>query len=227
VLIAWVVFPAVVVVLSAGCGLLLERVCRTRLPGALVVPAGFAAIVVVGQLLTLADATAELTTPVVVALAVLGGGAALGRRLRAAEPWAVVCAMAVFALYGAPVLLSGEATFAGYIKLDDTATWMAFTDRTMEYGRSLDGLAPSSYEATLDLNLAKGYPTAIFVPWAVGAAITGQDLAWVFQPYEALLAALLALCLVAIAAPAVSSPRLRALAALVAAQAALLVGYSL
>jgi hypothetical protein len=227
VLIAWVVFPAVVVLLSAGCGLLLERVCRTPLPGALVVPAGFASIVVVGQLLTLADATAELTTPVVVALAVLGGGAALGRRLRAAEPWAVACAVAVFALYGAPVLLSGEATFAGYIKLDDTATWMAFTDRTMEYGRSLDGLAPSSYEATLDLNLAKGYPTAIFVPWGVGAAVTGQDLAWVFQPYEALLAALLALCLVAIAAPAVSSPRLRAVAALVAAQAALLVGYSL
>ena len=134
--------------------------------------------------------------------------------------------MAVFAIYGAPVLLSGDATFSGYIKLDDTATWMAFTDRTMEFGRNLEGLAPSSYEATLDLNLSKGYPTAIFVPWGVGAAITGQDLAWVFQPYEALLAAMLALCLVAIAAPAIASARLRALAALVAAQATLLVGYA-
>jgi hypothetical protein len=42
-----------------------------------------------------------------------------------------------------------------------------------------------------------------------------------------LLAAMLALCLSAIAAPAVRSPRLRALSVLVAAQAALLVGYSL
>lgn len=224
---AWVVFPAVVVLLSAGCGLLLERVVRTPIPGVLVVPAGFAAIVVVGQLLTLVDATAELAAPVVVTLAVLGGGSALGRRLRRAEPWALGCAAAVFVLYGAPILLSGEATFAGYIKLDDTATWMAFTDRTMEFGRNLDGLAPSSYEATLDLNLSKGYPTAIFVPWGIGAAITSQDLAWVFQPYEALLGAMLALCLVAIAAPAVPSPRLRAVVALVAAQAALLVGYSL
>jgi hypothetical protein len=226
-LIAWVVFPAVLVLLSAGCGLLLERVARTRIPGLLIVPAGFAAIVVIGQLLTLFDSTAELATPMIVALAVVGGGPSLVRRARSAEPWALGCAVAVFCLYGAPVLLSGEATFSGYIKLDDTATWMAFTDRTMEFGRNLDGLPPSSYEATLDLNLAKGYPTAIFVPWGIGAAITGQDLAWVFQPYEALLAAMLALCLVSIAAPAVRSPRLRALGALVAAQAALLVGYSL
>ncbi len=225
-LIAWVVFPAVLVLLSAGWGLLLERATGARIPGVLVVPAGFAAIVVVGQLLTLADATAELAAPVVVALAVLGGGPAVAGRLRRAEPWALGCAVAVFAIYGAPVLLSGDATFSGYIKLDDTATWMAFTDRTMEFGRNLDGLAPSSYEATLDLNLSKGYPTAIFVPWGVGAAITGQDLAWVFQPYEALIAAMLALCLVAIAAPAIASPRLRALAALVAAQATLLVGYA-
>ena len=225
-LIAWVVFPVVVVLLSAGWGLLVERATRTALPGVLVVPAGFAAILVVGQLLTLADATAELAAPVVVALAILGGGPALVSRLREAEPWAIGCAVVVFAVYGAPVLLSGDATFSGYIKLDDTATWMAFTDRTMEFGRNLDGLAPSSYEATLDLNLSKGYPTAIFVPWGVGAAITGQDLAWVFQPYEALLAAMLALCLSAIAAPAIASPRLRALAALVAAQATLLVGYA-
>jgi len=226
-LIAWLVFPALLVLLSGGCGLLLERLIRVQIPGLLVVPAGFAAIVVVGQLLTLFDATAELATPAIVALAVLGGGPALVRRVRTAEPWAVGCAVAVLLLYGAPILLSGEATFSGYIKLDDTATWMAFTDRTMEFGRNLDGLPPSSYEATLDLNLAKGYPTAIFVPWGIGAAITGQDLAWVFQPYEALLAAMLALCLSAIAAPAVRSPRLRALIVFVAAQAALLVGYSL
>ena len=31
----------------------------------------------------------------------------------------------VYAAFGAPVFLSGSATFAGYIKLDDTATWLA------------------------------------------------------------------------------------------------------
>ena len=224
---AWLVFPLVLVLLSAGCGLLLERVCRIEIPGLLIVPTGFAAIVVMGQLLTLFDATAELATPAAVVLGVLGGGPALIRRTRAIEPWALGCAALVFLIYGAPILLSGEATFSGYIKLDDTATWMAFTDRTMEFGRNLDGLAPSSYEATLDLNLVKGYPTGIFVPWGIGAAISAQDLAWVFEPYEALLGAMLALCLNAIAVPAVRSVRMRGLIALVAASAALLVGYSL
>ena len=66
-------------------------------------------------------------------------------------------------------MLSGQPTFAGYIKLDDTATWMALTDRVMEHGRSLAGLAPSTYEATLDFNLADGYPVGVFLPLGVGA----------------------------------------------------------
>ena len=54
-------------------------------------------------------------------------------------------ALAVFAVYAAPIVLSGQATFAGYIKLDDTATWLAMTDRAMEHGRNLAGLEPSTY----------------------------------------------------------------------------------
>jgi hypothetical protein len=184
--------------------------------------------VVVGQLLTIADGTAELATPAVVALAAAGGALSL-RRLRESriDPWAVGCAALAFVGFGLPVLLSGEATFAGYIKLDDTATWMAFTDRTMEHGRSLAGLQPSSYEAVLDLNLGKGYPTAIFAPYGIGAAIAGEDLAWLFQPYVALLAALLALCLLAIASPLLRSRALSAVVALVGSQAALLLGYAM
>ena len=83
--------------------------------------------------------------------------------------------------------LSGEATFAGYIKLDDTATWLALTDRVMEHGRSLDGLAPSTYEATLAFNLADGYPVGVFLPLGVGGALLGEDIAWLVQPYMALL----------------------------------------
>jgi hypothetical protein len=228
VLVAWVLFPIVLVALCAGCGLLVERVAGLRIHGALVVPAGFALLVVVGALLTVADATAELATPIAVVLA-LAGFALSARRVPELrpDPWAAGCALLAFLAFGAPVLLSGEATFAGYIKLDDTATWMAFTDRTMEHGRSLDGLPPSSYEATLDLNLTKGYPTGVFVPYGIGQALVGEDLAWLFQPYEALLAAFLALCLFALAGPQVASPRLRALIALVAAQSALLLGYAL
>jgi hypothetical protein len=118
------------------------------------------------------------------------------------------------------------ATFAGYIKLDDTATFLALTDRAMEHGRSLDGLAPSSYEATLAFNLPF-YPLGSLVPLGFAAALVGQDAAWVFQPYLAVLAALLALSLYRLAGLTVVSRPARALAAFLAAQAALLYGYAL
>ena len=67
----------------------------------------------------------------------------------------MAAAVGVFAVFAAPIVLSGEATFAGYIKLDDTATWFAMTDRVMEHGRSLAGLAPSTYEATLRTTISR------------------------------------------------------------------------
>ena len=91
------------------------------------------------------------------------------------------------------MLASGEATFAGYVTLDDTSTFLAIVDRTLEHGRDVGGLAPSTYEATLAVNLAHGYPTGSLLPLGVGSRLVGSDPAWTFQPYLSLLAALLAL----------------------------------
>src|SRR5680860_1330414 len=225
--VAWVVYPLVLLALCAGLGLLVDVLSGRRLPGALVPPAGLAAIVVIGQFTTLSDATAELTVPVVCFGAVLGAGLSLPWRFGRPDRWPVAAALAVFAIFAAPVVLSGEPTFAGYIKLDDTATWLALTDGVMEHGRSAAALPPSSYEATLELNLGKGYPVGAFLPLGVGAAVAGQDPAWVVQPYMSLLAAMLALGLAVVTGPFVGSPRGRALVALIAAQPALLFGYSL
>lgn len=224
---AWLLFPVILVALALGCGLLLERCARITLPGALLVPVGAAVMIAAGQITTATDATAELTTPVVVALAVVGFALARGRAaaLRP-DPWLVgAFLLAVFA-YGAPVLLSGEPTFLGYIRLDDTATWLALTDRVMEHGHSLEGLAPSTYEATLAVNLGEGYPVGIFVPLGIGTELTGIDSAWIVQPYISLLAAMLVPVLWHLLGSVVESRPARALAAAIAAQPALLVGYA-
>ncbi len=225
--VAWLVFPALLLALCCGCGLLVASLCRRAPPRALLPACGLALIVCVGQVLTLADATAELTAPVVAGLAVAGFG--FGRRLkpdRAALP-AAGTALAVFAVFAAPIVLSGEATLAGYIKLDDTATWLALTDRIMEHGRSLDGLAPSSYEATLAFNLGDGYPIGVFVPFGVAVWLLGMDAAWLIQPYMAVLAAILALSLWSLAGQVTEARRWRAAAAFLGAQSALLFGYYL
>jgi hypothetical protein len=213
-------------VLAFGCGRLIELAAGERLPGPLVLPVGFALVILAGEFATLTGATAELAAPLAAVLAVVG---LLLGPIRRARPdlWSLGAAVAVFAVFAAPVVLSGEATFAGYIKLDDTATYFAMTDRVMEHGRDLAGLAPSTYEATLATTLAIGYPTGALMPIGIGHQLLGYDLAWIFQPYIAFLAAMLALTLYGLLATLVPSRPMRAFAAFVAAQPAILFGYSL
>ena len=224
---AWVLFPAVLLVLTVGCGLLTERLSGISLPGVLLAPVGTAGIVVIAGFFTLADATAELATPATVVVALAGYAFGDRARLRRLDRWALAAAGAVFLVYGAPILLSGDPTLAGYIKLDDASTWMALTDHAMSHGRSHEGLAPSSHEAAVAIYLDSGYPLGSFLPWGVGRALVGQDLAWLFQPYEAFLAAMLALAGYSLVRQLVRRPALAAAAAFVGAQPALLYGYSL
>src|SRR5919108_834225 len=145
--VCWLVFPLFVAAICLGCGLAVTRWSRTRVPATLLVPVGFAVVVVIGSFATLTPRTAPLTAPLFLAVAAVGLASSLPAARSRADVWAVGSALVVFALFAAPVVLSGEATFAGYIKLDDTATFLALTDRAIEHGRSLEGLAPSSYEA--------------------------------------------------------------------------------
>ncbi|HKY12814.1 MAG TPA: hypothetical protein VJL85_05710 [Gaiellaceae bacterium] len=224
--VCWLVFPLLLAVICLGCGLAVERCSRARIQPPLVLPVGFAAVVVVGLFTTLSAQTARLTLPSVLAVAALGLASSVPRTLPRIDPWAVGSAVLVFAVFAAPVVLSGEATFAGYIKLDDTATFLALVDRALEHGRSLDGLAPSSYEAALAVNL-HFYPLGSLLSLGMGSALTGQDAAWLFQPLLAFLAALLALVLYQLASLVIASRPWRATAAVLGAQAALLYGYAL
>jgi hypothetical protein len=226
-LVDWLIFPLLLGALSLGWGSLVGRLTNGGVAGALLLPTGLAAIVVVAGFATLTDATAELASPVVAGGAVAGLALWLSGARRRPDPWAAVTAVAVFTVFAVPVVLSGEATFAGYIKLDDTATWLAMTDRIMEHGRSLDGLAPSTYELTLKNYLATGYPVGSFLPLGVGGELLTEDRAWLFQPYLAFLAATVGLCFYSLCANVVPSRAMRAALATIASQPALLFAYSL
>ncbi|MEZ5076436.1 MAG: hypothetical protein R2725_03225 [Solirubrobacterales bacterium] len=225
---AWIVFPLVAALLCAGTGLLVDLLSGGRLSGALILPAGFALLVVAGISTTALEATAGLTVPLAVALAAAGAGLTLlDWRFGRPDPWAAGVAVAVFLVFAAPVVLSGEPTFAGYIKLDDTATWIAMTDRLMDSGLSLAGLEPSTYRSALEAYTGAGYPVGANLPWGIAGRITGQDFAWTFDPYIAFMAALLSLSFGSLCRRLVGSPVLRSLVVFVAAQAALLYGYYL
>lgn len=224
---SWILFPIALVALCLGCGLLLEACVGRRLPGVLLAPAGFAVLIVLAALFTSRGETASLATPVIVIAALAGAALTFPWRGRALDRWALAAALGAFAVYAAPVVLSGHPTFTGYIKLDDSATWMAFVDRVIDHGRDLSGLEPSSYQTTLAVNIPAGYPVGAFLPLGVGTKLTGTDVAWLVQPYMATMAGLLAACLYWLARPLVESRLLRALVAFGAAQSALLFAYSL
>ncbi len=227
-LFTWLLLPFVFGLLCLGIGLLAERLAGSVLPGAALVPLGFAVAVVVGQAICTFDLTARLLTPILAACAAVGFVVSKpwreGWRL---SRWELSAAAGVYAVFAAPVVASGQETFTGYIKLDDTATWMAFTDWIGGHGPSVHGLAPSSYEATLAVNLNGGYPWAGFTPLSAAHQLIGVDVAWVIQPFMASLAAMLALTISSLIEPLVANRGLRALGAFIAAQPALLYGYYL
>ncbi len=224
-IVAWVAYPAVALALSLGSGLLLELGSGRRLPGELLAPAGFALVVVVSSLTTAIADTAQFTTPLLVSMAVGGFGFALHDPRRPAR-WPAIAALGVFAVFAAPIVLSGSATFAGYITLDDSATWLALSDNALVHGRDLSHLAPSTYQTVLHDYLSGGYPLGAFLPLGIGHELTGVDSAWLFQPQIAFLAAMLSLSLYSLTEPIVRSRPLRAVAAFLGAQAALLFGYA-
>ena len=223
-ILSWILFPLVLAALGLGWGALVEWASGERTLGALAIPLGLAAVIVVCALLTAFSGSAPAAAPVAAA------GGALGlvrawRRVRIA-PAAAIAAVGVLAIYGAPVILSGQATFLGYVKLDDTATWLGFIDQFFTHGRSVAALPVSTFHLLIETNFASGYPSGAFMLAGVGHWITGIDSAWIFQPYMGVCAALLALCCWELSAPLVPSPWLRAFVAFIAAQSALLFGYA-
>ena len=224
-ILSWALFPLVLAALGLGWGALVEWAGGERDVGALAIPLGLAAAIVVAALLTISSATAPAAAPLVAA----GGLAGLARAWRRTKlaPAVLVAAVGVLLIYGAPVILSGQATFLGYVRLDDTATWLAFIDQFFAHGRSLATLPASTYNLLLQTNLTTaGYPAGAFMLPGVGHWITGIDAAWIFQPYLAVCAAALAMCGWELLAPVVPSGWLRAFVAFIAAQSALLFGYA-
>lgn len=224
----WLVFPAVLLVVSLGCGLVLDKAAG-GVPGVLLAPLGLALVIVAARAAVATEVTAELATALIVVLATVGLW--LGRaRLRwpgAADRWALGAAAAVFAIYAAPTVLSGTASFAGYTILGDTAVHFTLIDRLATHGTDLAGLSPSSYRETLENYFASGYPLGTHAAIAAIRPLASTDVAWLFHPFLAFIAAMLALTLVGLLRGVVRDGWRVAAVAAVAAQPAIVYAYAL
>jgi len=226
-ILAWTLLPLVLLLVGAGWGTLVEKAAGLRLDRALTIPIGLAAAIVAASLFTAFPTTARVAVPVVALGAVAGLILAYRTRRLPLDGWALLVALGVLLIYGAPVILSGTATFAGYIRLDDTSTWFNVIDRIFFHARSVSGEMPSTYSLTFTGDIGKTYPLGAFMLLGVGHAFTRLDVAWIFQPYLACCGAALSMGLYALLRPLIASKRILALVVFFAAQPALLYGYSL
>ena len=199
---AWVAYPIILALLAYGSGTLVQLAAGRPLALGVRLPCGVALIIAVLDLFTRTTATASLAVAAAVVLGVIGLAVAVITRVRAGgraswprPPAEVPAAVGVFALYAAPVVLSGEATWAGFFKLDDTANWLAVVNRALSQGRNLAGVPPSAYQAVLENYLVTGYPLGSFLPLGLGHTLLGQDVAWLTDSWMAFMAAMLALAL--------------------------------
>jgi hypothetical protein len=234
-LLAWVVFPALMLVLCGGAGLAVRRLTGpTAVPPLLVLPVGMATLVVVCGLFCYYAPLAPLAGAACVLVGVLGlvlGRDALGRvverRARGVDLWAVGAAVGAWMVVAAPVVLSGKPGFTGYAHIVDIAYQFDLSAHFASSGRSIPTLSNSAYQADMIKYLGSGYPGG--GQWTLGALsnLTPVDLSWLYQPFLAFLSAMSALSLYALLGRLLEPRPLRALGAFVAAQPSILLAYTL
>jgi hypothetical protein len=228
VIVAWLLFPLVMLAVCLGCGLAIDTLAGWRLPGALILSIGLALIIVIASLTTDVSALAPLTTPLILLIALAGYLTARHRlpTLRP-DPWALAPAIGIYAICAAPIVLTGQATFLGYFVLNDAVFHFSLIDRLLHHGHDLTGIPVSSYLSILRNYLSSSYPLGADLPIGVLRPLVGQDVAWLFQPYLAVIMALGGAAVHALLRDVVASRRLRAFTAFVAGQAGLLYAYYL
>jgi hypothetical protein len=183
-------YPLILLILSVGAGLLVEWAAGRRLPVALLPAAGFAALIVLSQIIVLSGATAPLTPIVLVVLAGLGyavGLRPLRERWRQRSPgrWSTPVAGAVSYLATAmPLIASGRLTFPGYLIDTTGAIQLQGGEWILHHGVHLPPPAPA-YGAVLDAYFGNGYPTGGQVLLAGSGWLSGQDLLWLSFPFQA------------------------------------------
>jgi len=226
-----VLFPLVLLALSAGGGLLVRRLGGGWLPGVLVAPVGFGLLIATCSFATYISWLAPAAGYIALALAVAGFLLeARAKTLRVPRldgiPWAALAALFAFAAIGAPTLLTGTPTWSGYSRIVDIGFQMDFSRHLAEAGRAAVGNS-SSYQVVVGKLLNIGYPGGAQAALGAVAALIRTDLAWCYQMYHAFAAAMGALAIYSLLGRVTGSRPLRAVGAAVAIQPTVLYAYAL
>jgi hypothetical protein len=232
---AWVLFPLALLVASLGCGLLVRAVSGRELATLLILPVGFALVLVISAFTTSYGWLAPLGGPIVAIFAVAGFAIGWTTRRRAPrEPraaarwvWPLLAALGAFAAVGGPIFLTGSVGWTGYTRIVDIAFQMDFAQHLADAGRSAAPNGNSSYNIVVAKLLGIGYPGGSQATLGTIAKLTGTNVAWAYQSFLAFAASMGAISIYSLLGRVTRNGPMRFLGAFVAIQPNLLYGYAL
>jgi hypothetical protein len=216
-LIALLGLPLALFVTTTGLGLLAERATGARIPNGLLAPLGFC--VATSLLLAAFELGAGLAVAVGLLVAGTIAGLALARselRARLNPGWPGVAALAVYVLYAAPVLLTGNWTWSGYNFLNDTSVQFLLIDHLKSSGLDAASLPPTTGGQVTRAYLDTGYPLGTHAYAATLAGLLGSGPEVIYEAFLAGMAALAAMALGVLGGRTVFTPFLGALVGAVA-----------
>jgi hypothetical protein len=235
---AWVLFPAVLLGASVGCGLLVRRLAAGALSTLLLAPVGFALVVVVCSFACSYEWLAPAAGSIVAVLAVVG----IALEARACWPptwtarlrrqpltwaWPLLAAAIAFAAVGGPVFLTGRVGWTGYTRIVDIAFQFDFAQHLADAGRSTPASGNSSYNIVVTKLIGVGYPGGSQATLGAMATLVRTNVAWCYQAFLAFAAAMGALAIFALLGRVTRNGLMRCIGAAVAIQPNVLYGYAL
>jgi len=217
-LIALLGLPLALWLTATGLGLLAERLVRAQLPDGLLAPLGFCVAT------SLLLAVYALHFGVVVAGCVLVAATATGLLLARSQlparlnpGWPGLAGLAIYLLYAAPMLLTGNWTWSGYNFLNDTAVQFLLIDHLKVAGTEFTSLSYDTAAGfTTRAYIEGGYPLGTHAFAATLSGLFGSGSEVIYQAYLAAMAALSAMALAVLAGRTVFSARVGAIVGAVA-----------
>lgn len=207
----WLVMPVLLLLLCYGFGLSLSLVIRKPMNFTIATVLGFLLIVIFGSVLTMSSITASYAALSIGLISVFGLVTCIIKfrsYLQMNRP-SILAGLITYFTFGLPIIAYGNPSWAGWVQLDDTASWFAITERLMAAGQSVPSTVASTYSRVLQVYLGDSafdyggvnngyfhYPVGSFIPFGVISKLTGIEKAWLFQPYLSFTAALVAMLFV-------------------------------
>jgi hypothetical protein len=226
--ISWIALPLLVAGASLGVGLLVEQLTGLRFSNGVTFTVGFVASFVALALPYELGRGAAWGAALLVLLTVAGFVVARDR-LSAALPDGptALAALAVYGLYMAPIVLSGQTSFAGYTLLGDTSVHFSMVDYISDHGARLVSQAPSSFSSVTSSEITIGYPLGLHYELASVRWLLGAEVSRIYQPFLATTIALAVFPVTRLLRKVGATRGLSAIAALIVLAAYLPYSYSL